>query len=358
MTQPATRSRASLRRTVETLFVRNMLLGPLLERFLVASVVSLLAIRLYLVATGFPQVGGGGLHLAHMLWGGLLMLVAIVLLLAFLGRRIQYVAAVVGGIGFGTFIDELGKFLTSDNNYFFQPAIAIIYIIFVLLFLAFRTLGGPERFSERQLLANALEEVEALVLGDVGAEMNPRALRALQAAGSTNPVLAALVEALQRPGVMRHDEPGWLDRMEVRAGRLYQRFVASRWFFPSLILCGVGYILLFVPTLYASLSTVTLHPTSVAQASRPGVAALSLLAFSLTSGIMTAIGLVATRRSLPVAYQWLKRAVLVSILLVQVPLFYLQQFGALAELTLSVLALVAINYLILGERLVARPKHA
>ena len=55
--------------------------------FLVAGVASILAIRVYLILTGYPQLGGGGLHIAHMLWGGLLMLVALILMLAFLGRR-------------------------------------------------------------------------------------------------------------------------------------------------------------------------------------------------------------------------------------------------------------------------------
>jgi hypothetical protein len=55
------------------------------------------------------------------------------------------------------------------------------------------TLGLVQRaVDERELPANALEEVEGLVLGDVGAEMNPHALRALQAAGSRTLVLAAL----------------------------------------------------------------------------------------------------------------------------------------------------------------------
>ena len=37
---------------------------------------AVLVTRLYLTLTGFPKVGGGGLHLAHLLWGGLLMLAA------------------------------------------------------------------------------------------------------------------------------------------------------------------------------------------------------------------------------------------------------------------------------------------
>ena len=106
--------------------------GRWLESFLVSAVVSILGIRFYLEATGYPQIGGHGLHIAHMLWGGLFMVVAIVVLLAFVGKRIQQFGAVVGGIGFGMFIDELGKFITSDNNYFYEPTFALIYVIFIV----------------------------------------------------------------------------------------------------------------------------------------------------------------------------------------------------------------------------------
>src|SRR5712692_5144157 len=122
-------------------FVRVLKLSRLLEIFFIASVTSILLIRTFLASTGYPQLGGHGLHIAHLLWGGLLILIALVLFRAFIGRPIQASAALLGGVGFGSFSDELGKFITSNNNYFFQPAIPSIYIIFVLLFLSFRELA-------------------------------------------------------------------------------------------------------------------------------------------------------------------------------------------------------------------------
>ena len=44
--------------------------SELLDTFLVSAVASVLVIRVFLEATGYPQLGGGGLHVAHVLWGG------------------------------------------------------------------------------------------------------------------------------------------------------------------------------------------------------------------------------------------------------------------------------------------------
>src|SRR2546430_3149643 len=141
---------------VRPFFIRNLRAGELLERFLVSAVAALLAVRFFLGLTGFPRLGGGGLHIAHMLWGGGLMIAALLVLLGYLGQRVRRAAAVVAGIGFGLFIDELGKFITSDNNYFFRPAIALIYVIFVFMFFWWSSLEGKRTWSEVTTLVKGL----------------------------------------------------------------------------------------------------------------------------------------------------------------------------------------------------------
>ena len=78
-------------------FVRNSDAPELMELFLVAGIASVLAIRGFLAATGYPQLGGDGLHIAHMLWGGLFMTLAMLLQFAALGRVAQRLAAIWGG---------------------------------------------------------------------------------------------------------------------------------------------------------------------------------------------------------------------------------------------------------------------
>ena len=72
--------------------------------------------RLYLISTGYPKIGGGVYHIAHALFGGLSLVVACVLVLLYANRGVLTACAVLGGLGLGLFIDEIGKFITANNN--------------------------------------------------------------------------------------------------------------------------------------------------------------------------------------------------------------------------------------------------
>jgi hypothetical protein len=170
------------------------------ELFLFAAIATVLIVRGFLAATGYPQVGGGGLHIAHVLWGGLLLGTAVVLSTTGLGSRVRGVSAFIGGVGFGLFIDEVGKFLTKNVNYFYTPAVAIIYLLFIVTFLVVREVILRHRLSDRQRLALASTALADLILGQLDERRREVALRRLD---SVSGEYAELVAAL-RPSLSTH----------------------------------------------------------------------------------------------------------------------------------------------------------
>ncbi len=110
--------------------------GRRLDLFLVCAVGSVIGNRVFLIITGYPQLGNGTLHISHAIWGALMMAIAVIFSISFLAPNNRTFIAFIGGCGFGWFIDELGKFITRDVNYFFKPTIALIYIVFIAMYLS------------------------------------------------------------------------------------------------------------------------------------------------------------------------------------------------------------------------------
>jgi hypothetical protein len=137
---------------------------------LLSFAASITITRAFLYVTGYPQVGGGEIHIAHVLWGGLIMFLALIILLLFSNRWIHNVAAVLSGIGVGLFIDEVGKFITQENNYFYPIAAPIIYVFFLLTLLIYIIVRRSRKPDARALMYQALEELDEYLDHDFSAE--------------------------------------------------------------------------------------------------------------------------------------------------------------------------------------------
>src|SRR5207249_12320104 len=92
----------------------------------------------------------------------------------------------------GAFVDELGKFLTSDHDSFFRPTAAILYALFVVLCLATREVRRFRALSPEESLVIAVELAERLATGTLGAEERDRALQLLARADHAHPLVAPL----------------------------------------------------------------------------------------------------------------------------------------------------------------------
>jgi len=131
----------------------------------VAFVVTVTVTRIFLAATGSPRIGGATFHLAHALWGGLLLMVAVVAILSWANRWALQLGAVVAGVGIGLFIDEVGKFITTSNDYFFPLAAPIVYLAMVLLaWIAYRS-RRRHVLTDRERLYDVLDGLQDLADG-------------------------------------------------------------------------------------------------------------------------------------------------------------------------------------------------
>lgn len=314
-----------------------------LVTFLVASVVTVLVTRAYLAATGYPQIGGGELHLAHVLWGGLLMALAIMLLLSYVGPAPRSLGAVLGGVGFGLFIDEVGKFVTADNDYFYAPTAAIIYLVTVLLVLVVEALHGRRAHHPAEYLAVAADRLTAGLAGGFTPTAREEA-RTLAARGTGEPgadLVARLIDAVPdddtdvpdpvRRGV--HRVVSWLDTLVDRAWAAW--LVIS-----ALLLVGAAEALVGL---------------SVVRGQVPGLPAwtgFAVLAAVGASVVLLAVGVVVGHRDHLRGAVWVRRAVLVSLLFTQLLVFRAVQWTAAFGLLLDVLAFVALEVALREERMV------
>ena len=326
------------------------------DTFLIVAALTVLALRVYLAAAHYPQLGGNGLHIAHVLWGGLLMAVAIGILLSLLGPQSQLVAAVVGGAGFGLFIDELGKFLTSDNNYFFKPTASLVYAVFVAFFLAVRELRRYRKLTPRENLVNAAESAKELAMGPISTVTRAHALGWLDNADQAQPLTQLLRRQFEQASVApeRHSRPyEWA--MVARAR--YVSVMHAKWFRRVVItifcIQAVGVVLTFVYTSAVAVGAIAGSAGALEEWNatlRGGPIIWTTLLGTLIAGGFTVAGVTQIPRSRRRAYRSFETALLIDLLLVQPFTLLDTGFAGLTQVFIDLGLLLALHYMQAEER--------
>ena len=317
-----------------------------------SAVVAVLGIRFYLYAAGYPQVGGESLHVAHMLWGGLLMMMALLLVLGFLGRTVRHWAAVLGGLGFGTFIDEVGKFVTRDHDYFYRPAIAIMYVVFVAAYVAARMVRTRHERAPEEYVVNALHEMEEAALHDLQRDEQERAVRYLSQVQPTTPLSRGLSEMLLRVSVAPTRRPGALSRFGGAVLRRYRALALRPEFWRTLVVFFVVQVVIklaivAVLLLNAEARAGTLGRIAFlsAEIDEYRLAEWLQISSSVVSGAFVAAGVIALRASRRRALRYFQLSLLLSVFVTQVFMFYQAQWAALVVLAFNIVGLMGLGYM-------------
>jgi hypothetical protein len=302
-------------------FRRSYDLHQRLTILLVSAVATVLLTRSFLAAAGYPQVGGSKFHIAHVLYGGLLLTAACVAMLAFLNPGVKLAGAVLGGFGFGLFIDEVGKFVTKDVNYFYRPAIAIIYVCFIVLFGVIRELAR-RRFRPDEAVLIAIEALKQSAVHGLTAGRRAHVLGLLQTTGAAGP-LADGVRALLDNTPTTSDSPGPMERLYAWGHRTWARLTSHPRF--------RDFVLAFVIVGGA------VSGAELGWLVRNGLGALtfSQRAFGITTLVADLLlvgGMIRLPESLLGALRWYEHAVLLEIFVGQVFLYTSEQLAATLNL--------------------------
>ena len=146
---------------------------------------TVIIVRLLLELSGYPQIGDNTYHLAHLLWGGLLLFLGLLLLLLVSNRWVIWVVAVMGGAGVGLFIDEVGKFITQSNDYFFPLAFPIIYAFMLVCVWIYLRIRRHRPSDTRTLLYHALDDLKQVLDNDLDPFEHTELLETLDRVGAT-----------------------------------------------------------------------------------------------------------------------------------------------------------------------------
>jgi len=319
--------------------LRSADLGRRLDLFLVCAIGSVLGNRAFLIITGYPQLGNGTLHISHAIWGALMMAIAVVFSIAFLAPNNRTFIAFIGGCGFGWFIDELGKFITRDVDYFFKPTIALIYMTFIVMYLVFR---GIQRrsLSPDEAVLNGLESLKAAAIGELSEPRRRGALALLDETPAPSPLAVQVRDLLADVSGLPDPDPGRIDRWGRVLRARYLGLTQRAWFVRLVTWSFV---------VVGSVQLLTVLLLAFDESSVAGFSEWATVISGGVSGALILVGAVRLRHHRLSAYRWFERGMLVQIFVTQVFEFAEQELAGVLGLVLNILMWVVIRSMIRAE---------
>ena len=314
--------------------------GRRLDIFLVCAIASVLGNRVFLIITGYPQLGNGTLHISHAIWGALMMAIAVIFAISFLAPNNRTFIAFIGGCGFGWFIDELGKFITRDVNYFFKPTIGLIYFVFIAMYLVFRGIQRRDLSADEAVL-NGLEALKSAAIGELSEPRRAAAVRLLDQTGADDRFASQVHALLADEAGLPVPNPTRVERWGRAVRAWYLGLAEKRWFERVVVwwfvVVGSGQL---VVTVLLSLDHKAIR----------GFEEWAIVISSGVSGALIVVGVVQlVRHHRLSAYRWFERGILVQIFVTQVFEFAQQQLTGVFGLVLNLLIWVAIRSMIRAE---------
>lgn len=328
---------------------------------LLSFALSVAGTRLFLELTGYPQLGNSELHIAHVLWGGLLLFIAAVLPLLYANRWVYYAGGILSGVGVGLFIDEVGKFITQSNDYFYPPAAPIIYAFFLLVVLLYQRVRRRGESDARAELYAALDGLHEVLDHDLDPAERVGLVEQLEQAraAADHPNHAALADALL--GFLRSGEvqvvparwsrwQRWRAQAEEWADRWLTRRKLRLALVGGLLLLGVGAFIELVLLLVVDTPT-SEQVARLFQANGEDVSANQIFLYvtrivseGAVGAALLAGGLLLFLRREPrgVAVSYL--ALLVALTVVDLLVFYFDQFSAIVTASFQFFLLLALLY--------------
>ncbi len=344
--------------------VRRVSAPHLVLNVLIAFGATVLIVRLYLELTGYPRLGNDTLHIAHLLYGGIMLALASLLMIVFASPTAIRIGAILTGIGLGLFFDEVGKFITANNDYFYRPAAPIIYLVAVgIAFLFFLLRKRELKPTDGELVVQALENAEMLLEGQQTQQQHHRIDMALDHITHhlQDPDHVKLAQALREFADSEAVRPG-RSRLQRYAGLV--ELTGLRYFIRHQGL--ITYALLALLALNSLSSLVTFTVALVLPAAAPGLAReiqslynsaglrawspflLSLdnvdLLLDFVTALITLVGIIMfLTRQRQRGLFWVQLALFLQLCVVNVFTFYVEQFSAAILTLVNLIVLLCVR---------------